>query len=97
MDYNIEQFNLRNQEGLEYDAYRVHPGNTPPRYFAGVNNLLAFRFNESVDHVVYSFDGINFNEASHVSANNITPGKFILLNELKMNNLTLFIDVLIFH
>ena len=44
MDFKVDFTTIHNQEGLEFNAYTLHPGATPPQFQLHVESPIAFRF-----------------------------------------------------
>lgn len=81
-DFRVDRGVLSSAAGLALDAYTVHPAEKKPSKFLGSHHGIYYKFAESRDQTVYSFDGVSLKKVAEIPAGNIVPGLFTKLGDL---------------
>lgn len=88
-NYKVEWGKVSDSENeYSFDAYRINePANTATKFLASAH-CWAYQFDEKQDYNIYELDGEKINMVLKIDANDIVPGEYFLITDLKISSLS---------
>ncbi|MDF1546981.1 MAG: hypothetical protein P1P88_04120 [Bacteroidales bacterium] len=86
-NYKVEWGKVSDSENeYSFDAYRINePVNKATKFLAS-SHCLAYQFDKKQDYNLYELEGEKINKVLEIDANDITPGEYFLITEVKISS-----------